>query len=130
MKPANNAATKGWGSVRPCRPGAGPLRTPRNFSLAGPLKFAHGPRTPSDYSRGPNDSTLWPVSNDPAPVFRLHIWTLIHQAAIVLFNHFPAIHLGVSVHNQKGSVKCHSVGYIYVHYDFQSECRVGSEVKQ
>ncbi|GFT60442.1 hypothetical protein TNCV_4972021 [Trichonephila clavipes] len=47
---------------------------------------------PSDslasYSREPNNNTLWSVLNDSAPDVRLHIWTLVHHAAIVFLKSF------------------------------------------
>ncbi|GFV37036.1 hypothetical protein TNCV_2381831 [Trichonephila clavipes] len=79
---------------------------------------------PSDslvsYSRGHNNSPLWPVLNDLAPDVRLHIWTLVHRAAIIFLKSFSC-HLPRRQCSQFDRLRQLSpVGHSYVHYDFQN----------
>ncbi|GFT72732.1 hypothetical protein TNCV_756251 [Trichonephila clavipes] len=67
----------------------GTTTRPTSFFIGRPTKVCTGPSVSlASYSRGPNNSTLWPVLNDLAPDVRLQIWTLVHHAVIVFLKSF------------------------------------------
>ncbi|GFU77359.1 hypothetical protein TNCV_3174371 [Trichonephila clavipes] len=82
------------------------------------------------HSCGTHNNTLWPIWNVLAPGFSSDIWTLVHHAAIVFLKSFSC-HLPRRQCSQLDRLHQFSPGgHFYVHYDFQSKCRRGSEAKQ
>ncbi|GFU89169.1 hypothetical protein TNCV_2896171 [Trichonephila clavipes] len=62
----------------------GSTTRPSSLFIGRPTKVCtHPSDSLASYLHGPNNSTLWVVLNDQAPDVRLHIWTLVHHAAIV-----------------------------------------------